>query len=72
MDGELAISVAVDNLQHIEIIDSVPEEVVDSSDELQDSSIVWIRDEVEEYVVLVQILLRRHPDVECGELVDDG
>ena len=72
MDGELTVSVAVDNLYHIEVISSVPEEVVDSSNEFQDSSIVRRRDEVEEYVELVQILLRGHPDIECGELVDDG
>ena len=72
MDGEFAISVAVDNLQHIDVIDSVPEKIVDSSDEFQDSSIVRRRDEVEEYVELLQILLRRHPDIECGELVDVG
>jgi hypothetical protein len=34
MDGEFAVSVAVDNLQHIEVISSVPEEVVDSGNEL--------------------------------------
>ena len=35
-------------------------------------TIVRRRDEIEEYVELIQILMRIHPDVECGELVDDG